>query len=590
MGAILAGLLSVCAWADDPKIIQKAPQVPVSGESLDQPVVKPGFAGSFLSSRFARQHQNLKQASRYISEALAHDPKNKELIHESVRLHFLAGDVVGAITLSYQLPGSYDKDPLIALLRMLEKVNAGDYKTAQAALRQAPQTGLFGIIAPVVNSWLLMAQGAVKGQVNLEGAIEKSGFFAPFLTYHVALMNDVLGNKELALQSYLKASADPETTPYRVVEALANFYQRQGEWKKAQSLFDAYAVANPDSSLIPEKMAIPPGGAASIVPIVGNVREGMAELFFTTASILFGEEASQDTFIYLRSALFLRPDFPPAQLMLANLYEQSGDYHAAIAIYDGIRPGNVFFRRGLIRRALNYEALGDVDKGLALLDKIIEEYPSDQSAPITKGDILREQGNYKEAAAAYSLAITRIGKLHASNWPILYARGICYERAGDWDKAESDLLHALTLEPNQPDVLNYLAYSWLVMNKNIIQARKYLDIAVEMRPDDAHIIDSAGWAYYLSGDFNKAVEYLEKAAGILPDDATINDHLGDAYWRVGRETEARYQWKRALQFGPEEAAVKTIQEKLNSGLPAFLPQQQSRNEAGSKPILRTLPN
>jgi Flp pilus assembly protein TadD len=141
------------------------------------------------------------------------------------------------------------------------------------------------------------------------------------------------------------------------------------------------------------------------------------------------------------------------------------------------------------------------------------------------------------------------------------------------------LLHALTLEPNQPDVLNYLAYSWLVMNKNIVRAREYLDIAVEMRPDDAHIIDSAGWAYYLSGDFNKAVEYLEKAAGIIPDDATINDHLGDAYWRVGREVEARYQWQRALQFDPEEAAAKAIREKLKSGLPAFLPQQQSRNVA-----------
>jgi tetratricopeptide (TPR) repeat protein len=585
-GAILAGLLSVSAWADDPKIIEKAPHVPVSGESLDQPVLKPGFAGSFLSSRFARQHQNLKEASRYISEALAHDPKNEELIHESVRLHFLAGDIAAAITLSYKLPESYDKDPLIALLRMLEKVNARDYKGAQAALHQAPQTGLFGIIAPVMNSWLLMAQGTVKGQVNLEGAIEKSGFFAPFLTYHVALMNDVLGNKKLALASYLKASADPETTPYRVVEALANFYQRQGEWKKAQAVFDAYAEANPDSSLIPEPLVIPPGGAASVTPMVANEREGMAEMFFTTASILFGEEASQDTFIYLRSALFLRPDLPPAQLMLANLYEQVGDYYAAIAIYDGIRPGNVFYRRGLIRRALNYEALGDVEKALELLDKIIEEYPNEQSALITKGDILREQGKYEEAAAAYSRAIERIGKLRASNWPLLYARGICYEREGDWDKAESDFLHALTLEPNQPDVLNYLAYSWLVMNKNIIKAREYLDIAVEMRPDDAHIIDSAGWAYYLSGDFNKAVEYLEKAAGIMPDDATINDHLGDAYWRVGRETEARYQWQRALKFDPDEAAAKAIKEKLDSGLPAFLPQQQSRNEA----VPQVIPN
>jgi tetratricopeptide (TPR) repeat protein len=466
---------------------------------------------------------------------------------------------------------------------MLEQVNKGDYKAAQAALRKAPQNGLFGIISPVMTGWLLMAQGQVKGEVNLKDAIEKSGFFAPFLTYHVALMNDVLGNKPKALAAYLKASENPDTTPYRVIEALANFYMRQGEWGKAQEVFDAYAKANPDSSLIPAPITPSPDGAASVVPIVANPREGMAEVFFTTASILFGEEASQDTFIYLRSALFLRPDLPPAQLMLANLYEQVGDYKGAIAIYHAITPGNVFYRRGLIRKALNYEALGKPKTALKLLDKIAAEFPEDESALITKGDILREQENYAGAAEAYTAAIGRIGNLRAADWPLFYARGICYERMGEWDKAEKDLYAALKLEPNQPDVLNYLSYSWLVMNKNITKAREYLDIAVEMRPEDAHVIDSAGWAYYLSGDFNKAVKYLEKAAGIIPDDATINEHLGDAYWRVGRAIEARYQWQRALNFSADEATAETLRKKLESGLPAFLPQQQSQNTAPAQP-------
>ncbi len=582
-GAILAGLLGVSALADEPKIIEKAQQVPSSGERLDQPVLKPGFAGSFLSSRFARQHQNLKEASRYVNEALSHDPKNEDLLRESVRLLFLNGEIDAAISRSYELPEAYAKDPLIALLRMLEQVHKRDYKAAQMALRKAPQTGLFGIISPVMTNWLLMAQGQVKDEANLKSAIEKSGFFAPFLTYHVALMNDVLGNKAKALEAYLKASENIETTPYRVIEALANFHMREGEWAKAQSVFDAYAKANPDSNLIPDPILPPPGGAASIAPLVANEREGLAEVFFTTASILFGEESSQDTFIYLRSALYLRPDLPPAQLMLANLYEQAGDYKAAIALYNAITPGSVFYRRALIRKALNYEALGKKKTALKLLDRIANEFPKDEAALITRGDILREQENYAEAAAAYSAAIERIGLLRPTDWPLFYARGICYERLGEWDKAEKDLLKALTLEPNQPDVLNYLAYSWLVMNKNITKAREYLDIAVQLRPEDAHIIDSAGWAYYLSGDFNKAVEYLEKAASIIPDDATINDHLGDAYWRVGRVIEARYQWQRALNFNPEEEAAEAIRKKLESGLPAFLPQQQSQNHTPTQP-------
>ena len=52
----------------------------------------------------------------------------------------------------------------------------------------------------------------------------------------------------------------------------------------------------------------------------------------------------------------------------------------------------------------------------------------------------------------------------------------------------------------------------------------------------------------------------------FPEDPTINDHLGDAYWQSGRPTEARFQWRRALQFGPEEDEVKPIEAKLDRGL------------------------
>lgn len=565
------------AVADEPKNAQKAPEVKASGESLSKPKPRPGFAGSFLSSRFARKHQDLREASKYIAEALKRDPENQELIHEGIRLHLLAGSVQDAIVLSHELSPDFDRDPLIAMVRMLEYVDRKDYKAAKVAIAKAPDGGLFGIIKPVMDAWLLIALGEVKGEVNLKGAIEKSGFFAPFLTYHVALMNDVLGNKNVAERTYRKASADIAVTPYRVVEAVSNFYERQNDYQKAQAIFDAYAKANPDSSLLPGTITKPADGSA-VVPLVKDVRQGMAEMFFTTASILFGEEASQDTFVYLRAALFLRPNLPPAQLMLANLYEQSGDYKQAIEVYDMIEPGNVFYRRGLIRRALNHEAMGNPDEAIAQLEDIAKANPDDETALITKGDILREQEKFRDAARAYSEAIERLGTLKNSDWPLLYARGICYERAGKWDKAEADLKQALQLEPNQPDVLNYLAYSWLLMNKNVKEAREYLETAVEMRPDDPHIIDSVGWAYYLSGDFHKAVENLEKAVDILPDDATINDHLGDAYWRVGRQTEARYQWERALGFKPEKDVANQIREKLEEGLAPFLHQQQSANQ------------
>ena len=545
-----------------------APAAPAVGESLSKPAsdVRPGLAGSFLSGRFAKHNQDLQEAARYLSDTLAHDPDNEQLQEETMRMHLLAGNMDTATEMAKKLAKNKSNDPLVASLLMLESVKANDFAKAKATIEQASSAGLFGLIRPVMLEWIAVANDEKKKSVDLRTAIDKAGFFAPFINYHTALMNDVLGNKSAAQAAYAKANVDAAVTPYRVVEAIANFHERQGKWDDAQADYDAYAKANPQSTLVPDKLVAGPAPK----PLVEDAKQGLAELFFTTASILFGEEATQDTFLYLRIALDLRPNLPPAQLMLASLYEQVEDYKQAITTYDAIPEGSVFYRRAQVRKALNFEALGQKDKALSLLEALASRYPNDATALITKGDMERDAKNFSAAAETYGAAIARTEPLSAADWPLLYARGISYERAGDWDKAEADFKRALVLQPEQPDVLNYLAYSWLTMNKNLPQAREYLENASAQRPDDAHIIDSVGWAFYLSGDFKSAVEKFEHAVELMPDDVTVNEHLGDAYWRIGRTTEARYQWERVLTFKPEKDVAEGLREKLAKGMPVFV--------------------
>ncbi len=566
--------LTLCATpahADDLRNKPGETRKVTSGETLTPPEVKPGLAGSFLASRFAKNHQDLQAAAANIKDTLAKDPSNIRLQHEAMRMSLLAGNVADAIGYAKKLQDEATTDALVATLLMLDNVKAGQYDAASKLVDGAPAGGLYGIVRPVISQWLGIAAGSVK-QVDMQATIDKAGFFAPFITYHVALMDDVLGNTKAAQEFYTKASYDAGATPYRVVEAVANFYERQGNWAAAQKAFDDYANANPDSSLLPDKLN---PSDTKPAPLVANGREGLAELFFTTASILFGEDSTQDTFLYLRVALDLKPDLPPAQLMLANLYEQVQDYKQAIAIYDGMAKDNVFYRRGQVRKALNMEALGQRGDAIASLDKLSKQYTSDTLSVITKGDMLREDKRYDEAADAYSEAIARSQPLKGSEWPLFYARGISYERAGNWDKAEADFKKALELQPDQPDVLNYLAYSWLTMNKNIPQAKQYLETALAARPDDAHIIDSMGEAQYLTGDFATAVTSFEKAVDLMPEDPTVNEHLGDAYYRAGRQTEAQFQWNRALTFKPDDATVTGIKNKLANGMPPFMPAQPS---------------
>ena len=124
----------------------------------------------------------------------------------------------------------------------------------------------------------------------------------------------------------------------------------------------------------------------------------------------------------------------------------------------------------------------------------------------------------------------------------------------------------MKLNPEDAYILNYLAYSWLDRETNIAKALELLKKAVEIKPTDAYIIDSLGWAFFLANKTDESIYFLEKAVSILPDDATLNDHLGDAYWKAGRINEALSQWKRVLILDPKFKKKKLIYKKIKQGL------------------------
>jgi Flp pilus assembly protein TadD len=220
-----------------------------------------------------------------------------------------------------------------------------------------------------------------------------------------------------------------------------------------------------------------------------------------------------------------------------------------------------------LRGAINLETLDRTDDAIAQLKAMAAEQPTLVGAEVELGDILRNKKRYAEAVSAYDEGIRRTTAAGLpERWSLFYDRGVALERAGQWPRAEGDLLHALELKPDQPLVLNYLGYSWIDRGENLDRGLKMIEKAVELRPEDGYIVDSLGWAHYRMGDYAAAVDYLEKATELVPEDPTINDHLGDAYWQTGRLVEARYQWRRALQFGPQENEVKPIEAKLERGL------------------------
>jgi Flp pilus assembly protein TadD len=179
--------------------------------------------------------------------------------------------------------------------------------------------------------------------------------------------------------------------------------------------------------------------------------------------------------------------------------------------------------------------------------------------------MLRDKQHFPEAIEAYDRAIQRIRTPREPDWLVFYDRGLCYDRAHQWSKAEADFRHALSLSPDQPYVLNYLGYTWADMGDHLAEARGMIEKALKGRPNDGAIVDSLGWVTLRQGQTAEAVKTLERAVELEPEDPQINGHLGDAYWAAGRRLEATYQWRRALTFHPEPDDAAKLEAKLQNG-------------------------
>jgi Flp pilus assembly protein TadD len=262
----------------------------------------------------------------------------------------------------------------------------------------------------------------------------------------------------------------------------------------------------------------------------------------------------------------MRPDFPLAQLLVAEIYEDQRHTADALALYRGIDPKSPLGWTARLRAVAALDALDRTDEAASELRRMAAERPDDPDPLVELGDIMRARNRFADAVPAYDAAITRVGEVKPQHWRLYYSRAAALERSGQWPRAEVDLKRALELQPDQPLVLNYLGYSWIDRGENLDEGLRMVKRAVELRPNDGYIVDSLGWAYYRLGDFAHAAQFLEKAIELLPEDPTVNDHLGDAYWQEGRVVEARYQWQRALQFKPEADLVKAIETKLDRGI------------------------
>ena len=182
-------------------------------------------------------------------------------------------------------------------------------------------------------------------------------------------------------------------------------------------------------------------------------------------------------------------------------------------------------------------------------------------------EFLKNNEKFEESIPLYTIILDQIEKKHPLYAEAADGRGISFERIGEWDKAEKDLLDSLEVNPNQAYVINYLAYSWIEKGIKIKKSLSMLEKANKLRSNDPYITDSLGWALFKLERYQEAKDYLQLAVSLLPADPIVNDHYGDVLWKNGNEIQARYYWNYVLNLEQtDEKLKKNIENKIVKGL------------------------
>jgi tetratricopeptide (TPR) repeat protein len=533
-------------------------------------------SGNYLSARFAEAEHDTFAASTFFREALRADPHNPELIQDAFVATLANGDMDAADALAQKL---IQRDPHNSSARLTLTVRDfrnRNYAAARARLR-AGGAGKGDLTSILLTAWSYVGSGEVKKAIAIVDTMSDPSF-AVFRDFHAGLMLEVAGKTDEAGARLQAAYASDQST-LRLADAYGRNLARRGKIDEAKKVYSDFNKLQPHNPIVEAALADLAAGR-KLEPMVKDVRDGAAEVLYGLGAYGLGASGGQAgdeiaAIVFLRLALELSPQNALALDTLGEAYSKLKQYDSAIEIYDQVPQSNPMRIASDIHIAMLLDVMGKPAESIKQLQAIVKDHPENVDAISALADVLRSQKKFLDSAEAYTKVLALAAPDDKSRWAIYYFRGVDYERAKEWSKAEPDLKEALNLYPEQPMVLNYLGYSWVDQGVHLDEAFKMLRRAVELEPEDGYIVDSLGWAYYKLGRYDEAVKYLERAVDLKPGDPTINDHLGDAYWRVGRKLDASFQWKNARDLKPDPDDLPKILSKIEKGLPDA--PQQSQN-------------
>ncbi|HEX7071909.1 MAG TPA: tetratricopeptide repeat protein, partial [Rhodothermales bacterium] len=261
----------------------------------------------------------------------------------------------------------------------------------------------------------------------------------------------------------------------------------------------------------------------------------------------------------LQRAIDLEPDDFSLVIKLADLFRELGRDAEADAVYAEASSQNQSVDALLAQASAFYAraAVDDDSESTAerLLNRVLELDPENPDAALMLGSIRFQDGRYAEAAPHFETALTK----HRGQMQVWFQAAAAYLQGGNSKEAARMADEALTLFPDQPDLLRVAAYAYMEQFDNELALGRFqtlLHVLEQDHPDQptlqADVFSSLAMVYDRQHNTAAADSLYLRAIEVDPDHSlSLNNYAYSLAERNEKLDEALSLALRAVELEPD---------------------------------------
>ena len=335
-----------------------------------------------------------------------------------------------------------------------------------------------------------------------------------------------MGNKEKALETYdMIFKIDPEN-PY-IHLSLADFYRSNGEKEKSvDELKKAFLNKELD---IDTKISI----LSSYYALIGVHPE-------------LQEQALEMCVLLISS----HPSEPHAHAVYGDFLNQAKKFSQAREEY--LKAKDLGSKEFIV-----YSQILFLDSQLQLWDSLkmdskeaIEIFPDQPVVYFFNGIANIQKKNFSEAVTVLNTGVKMVVDNKNLEGQFYTNLGDAYNELKEYSKSDDSYEKALSLNPEDANVLNNYAYYLSVRGERLERAEEMSRKSNEIEPTQASYQDTYGWIMYKQNKFDEAKMWIEKSMTNGADkSAAVLEHYGDILFKLGDISKAMENWQKAKDAG-----------------------------------------